>query len=99
MVALSLLQYTKMKRASADSTSAKLPKPAGAAGKRPTPLLLDMADTTWRMFIPTIGLLMLGRHFDVRFATKPWLMLLGAAIGGAIAWLLVKQQLSVKRGK
>lgn len=59
-------------------------------------ILLDMADTTWRLFIPTIGLLLVGRHFDVRFDTKPWLMLAGVAVGAVIAMLLIKNQL--KRG-
>ena len=55
-----------------------------------------MADTTWRLFIPTIGLLLVGRHFDVRFDTKPWLMLAGVVVGAVIAMLLIQNQL--KRG-
>jgi F0F1-type ATP synthase assembly protein I len=53
-----------------------------------------MADTTWRMFVPTIGLLLVGRWCDAQFHTKPWLMLAGAAVGGVIAALLVKRQLN-----
>ncbi len=56
-------------------------------------VLLSLADTTWRMFIPTIGLLLLGRYFDNRFDTKPWLMFLGIIIGSALAWILVRKQL------
>ncbi|PID99441.1 hypothetical protein CSA80_01620 [Candidatus Saccharibacteria bacterium] len=59
-------------------------------------VLLDMADTTWRMFVPTIGLLLLGRHYDVRFGTKPWFMLIGVAVGALLAALLIKRQ--VDRG-
>lgn len=57
------------------------------------PVLLDMADTTWRMFVPTIGLLLLGRHYDVKFGTKPWLMLAGVAVGALIAALLIRRQM------
>ncbi len=60
------------------------------------PILFDMADTTWRLFVPTIGLLLVGRHYDGQFGTKPWLMLVGAAVGAIIAGLLVRSQL--KRG-
>lgn len=59
-------------------------------------MLLDMADTTWRMFIPTIGLLLVGRHFDVEFNTKPWLMLAGVLVGAVIAAMLIRSQF--KRG-
>ena len=57
-------------------------------------LILDMADTTWRMFVPTVGLLLLGRVADRHFGTNPWLMLAGVALGAAIATLLVKRQLT-----
>lgn len=58
------------------------------------PVLLDMADTTWRMFVPTIGLLLVGRHFDVKFGMKPWFMLAGVAVGALIAAVLIKSQMS-----
>ena len=56
-------------------------------------VLLDMADTTWRMFVPTIGLLLVGRHYDLRFGTKPWLMLVGVAVGALLAALLIRRQM------
>lgn len=56
-------------------------------------LALEMADTTWRMFMPTIGLLMVGRYLDRQFGTKPWLMLAGAVLGAMIAAMLIKRQL------
>lgn len=59
-------------------------------------LIIDMADTTWRMFVPIVGLLLIGHYLDSRFGSKPWLMLTGAAIGAVIAAALVKQQ--IKRG-
>lgn len=58
-----------------------------------TAVLLDMADTTWRMFVPIVGLLLIGRYADTQLASKPWLMLGGAAIGSIIAMLLIKSQL------
>jgi hypothetical protein len=85
------------------STNVMADLPTTTPGSRTAPtkgvaasILLDMADTTWRLFIPTIGLLLVGRHFDVRFDTKPWLMLAGVAVGAVIAMFLIKNQL--KRG-
>ncbi len=62
-------------------------------------ILLDMADTTWRMFVPTVGLLLAGRAVDTHFGTKPWFMLVGTALGAAIAALLIKRQLVLKGDK
>lgn len=56
-------------------------------------LLRDMADTTWRMFVPIVGLLLLGRYADTHWGTKPFLMLAGAAVGALFAGLLIKAQL------
>lgn len=58
--------------------------------------MFDLADTTWRMFVPTIGLLLVGRHFDITYNSKPWLMLAGVVLGAGIAALLIKNQF--KRG-
>ena len=52
-----------------------------------------MMDTTWRMFVPTIGLLIVGNALDERFGSRPGLMLLGVILGGLIATYLVKRQL------
>lgn len=65
-------------------------RPKGVASS----VLLDMADTTWRMFIPTIGLLMVGRWLDARYGLKPWLMLAGVAVGALIAAFLIQRQLT-----
>ncbi|MFZ1258299.1 MAG: AtpZ/AtpI family protein [Candidatus Saccharimonas sp.] len=56
-------------------------------------LMLSMADTTWRMFVPTIGLLLLGRLADESWHIKPFGMIAGIVIGSLIAAWLVKQQL------
>jgi hypothetical protein len=70
-------------------------------GETPTPpekstvilLLGDIGDTTWRMFVPTIGFTLVGLYADTMFGTKPWLMVTGIIIGSIFAGLLVKKQL------
>lgn len=59
-------------------------------------VLTDMADTTWRVFVPCLGLLLLGRYLDVRFGTFPGLMLAGTALGALIAWRLIRRQLNTR---
>lgn len=92
---VSLVQYANVM---ADSIS---PTPGSETTRYKSaiaPVLLDMADTTWRMFVPTIGLLLVGRHFDVQYGTKPWLMLAGAVLGSLVAAMLIRNQLKMKRG-
>ncbi len=50
------------------------------------------------MFVPTVGLLLVGHYLDIRYHTKPWLMLVGVGIGALVAALLVKRQV-VRGGK
>lgn len=57
---------------------------------------MEMSDTTWRIFVPTVSLLLVGRHYDVQLGTKPWLMLAGFVAGTFIAAVLIRNQL--KRG-
>lgn len=52
-----------------------------------------ITDVTWRMFVPTIGLLLVGRSFDTKLHTKPWLMLVGSVVGGALSAILVARQI------
>lgn len=76
-------------------TSAPTPQSQAARSKSVAlPVLIDMADTTWRMFVPTVGMLLVGRHFDLKFGTKPWLMLAGVAFGALIAAMLIKNQMT-----
>lgn len=73
--------------------------------KTPTPpdkstvvfLLVTMADTTWRMFIPIIGLTIGGVALDVNIGTKPWFTILGIVIGTIIAGLLVWHQIKKRK--
>ena len=59
-------------------------------------LLTSMADTTWRMFVPTLPLIMAGDCLDQLYGTKPWLLLAGAVVGGVIAAWLIRRQLRSK---
>ena len=69
--------------------------------KKPTPpdtstvilLLGTIGDTTWRMFVPTIGLTVLGLLADKQFHTTPWIMLLGIILGVILAYVLVRRQI------
>lgn len=56
-------------------------------------LLGTIGDTTWRMFVPTIGLTVAGVVLDNRLHTKPWMTLIGIGLGTLIATLLVRRQL------
>ncbi|MEP6710245.1 MAG: AtpZ/AtpI family protein [Candidatus Saccharibacteria bacterium] len=55
-------------------------------------LLGDIADTTWRMFVPPLVGAVLGWWADNSWHTTPWLALTGLGIGIIICALLVKQQ-------
>lgn len=68
-------------------------KPPAKPAKSAAILLLgDIANTTWRMFVPTVGLLLLGVYIDDQFDTKPLALLIGAALGFILAiWLIIKQ--------
>ncbi len=55
---------------------------------------MTIADTTWRMFVPTISMILLGNLADDTWHTKPYGVLVGAALGGLIAGLLIKRQLA-----
>jgi len=69
--------------------------------KKPTPperstvvlLLGTIGDTTWRMFVPTIGLTVLGLLADKQLHTTPWIMIVGIIVGTLIAALLVRRQI------
>lgn len=56
-------------------------------------LLLTIADTTWRLFIPTVGFTIMGLLADKQFGTKPWIMVAGIIFGVTTAYLLVRSQI------
>jgi hypothetical protein len=56
-------------------------------------LLSTIGDTTWRMFVPTIGLTILGLLADKWLHTTPWIMISGIIAGAYLAYILVKKQI------
>ena len=69
-------------------------------GQKPTEtealgeILATIGDTTWRMFVPSVGFTLLGVWADGQLDTKPWLMVVGIVVGFTGAALLVKKQIS-----
>jgi len=51
-------------------------------------------DTTWRMFVPIVGLAILGVWLDNTIGTKPWLTISGIIVGIVIALALIIQQIN-----
>ena len=56
-------------------------------------LIVSMADTTWRMFVPPGVLVTAGLWADLHWGTKPWLTIVGLVVGLALSILLVRAQL------
>jgi hypothetical protein len=54
-------------------------------------LLGDIADVTWRMFVPSIGMIVLGLWADSLANTLPLLTIVGMVIGLGITALLVQR--------
>ncbi len=75
----------------------KLPNEEADPRETPRPkstailLLGDIADTTWRMFVPTVGLAALGFVLDQQINTTPWLFILGFVLGCVITGVLIKK--------
>ena len=64
----------------------------------PLAFVVTIADTTWRMFVPSVGFTLLGVWADAEWNTKPWLMVAGIIIGAASAYLLVSRQIARLKG-
>lgn len=56
-------------------------------------LLADVADTTWRMFVPTAGGALLGWWADSTWGTSPWFGLIGLGLGCVVTALFIKNLL------
>lgn len=56
-------------------------------------LLLTLADTTWRMLVPTGLLAGLGLYGDSHLGTGPWLTLASLPVGLGVSVVLIKRQL------
>jgi len=63
------------------------------SGKMVLLIFSTVGDTTWRLFIPTIGGTLLGLWADKSWNTTPWFMILGIVLGAVIAIALVRAQL------
>lgn len=75
----------------ADKTST--PHSGQQASLNATTMFLMIADTTARLFVPTIGGTILGLWADHTWGTKPWMTITGVVFGAVIAFLLVNAQL------
>lgn len=72
------------------------PKPEhtqAKARKYALELIVSMADTTWRMFVPPALLVSAGLWSDLHFDTKPWLTIVGLLVGLSGSVVLVRAQL------
>ncbi len=54
---------------------------------------MTIADTTWRMFVPSVGGTLLGVWLDGKLETTPWLLFTGIILGLMLAGLMVRLQL------
>ena len=78
-----------MKRDDDSASSSSVPKT-----KKPSvTVFYTLADTTWRVAIPTVLFAGLGMFADKTFKTLPWLTLLGLVVGLVSAGWLVWSQL------
>lgn len=57
-------------------------------------LLRTMADTSWRMLIPSAVFVAGGLYGDLHWGTKPWLTLFSVVLGLIVSVLLIKNQIS-----
>jgi len=62
-------------------------------------LLGTIADTTWRMFVPIVGLLLLGVWIDKTYGTLPWAMIILLIVGIMVAAELIRRQLNTVNKK
>lgn len=56
-------------------------------------LLVDIADTTWRMFVPPIVGGLLGWWADSTWHLFPWLTLVGLALGCVVTAVFIRNLL------
>ena len=70
------------------------PKPQDESQDKPAALILFTvaADTTWRMFVPTLGGTLIGLWLDSQYDTEPWFGIGGLALGIVITTVLIRQQ-------
>lgn len=76
---------------SSDGDGISNDRQAGSSGLM---LFAVIADTTWRMFVPSIGLTLLGVWLDSEWRMKPWFMISGIVVGTIAAIVLVRRQIN-----
>lgn len=69
------------------------PVAAKPTGRETTTILLTIADTTWRMVLPSVFTVAAGLVADLHRNTAPWLTLLGLALGLTGSGLLIRRQM------
>ena len=77
------------------TTSEDTPTPDDAPKPAPNAVLQmigTMADTTWRMFVPILGLLFVGIYFDKSWHSFPLMTIIGFVLGVALSALLIRNQ-------
>lgn len=74
----------------ADSTT-KPPKPEHSVLGT---IILDLADTAWRIATPVLLFAIIGIMLDKKLGSAPWVTLVGVVIGFIGSALLVKKQLA-----
>lgn len=55
-------------------------------------LFMTAVDTTWRMFVPTLGGTVFGLWLDSQLDSEPWCAITGLALGTIITAVLIRQQ-------
>ncbi len=81
------------KRAKKDDDKPAATSPSAKSGESSSVILImTAADTTWRMFIPTLGGTYAGLWLDGRMDTAPWFGIGGLLLGIAITAVLVRNQ-------
>lgn len=73
-------------------------KPQSEASSTPSKqtvilLISTLADTTWRLFVPTVSGLLIGLWIDSQNGTKLWFAALGTILGTLLAIALVRNQI------
>ena len=57
-------------------------------------ILITSLDTTWRMFVPTLGGVFAGLGLDTLFSTKPFLTVICLALGSVLSGVLIYRQIN-----
>ncbi len=57
-------------------------------------LVVDIADTSWRMFVPTVSMILVGAWLDAKLGSAPYMVVAGAVVGAFVSFLLIKKLLT-----